>query len=1286
MAVPPTGSSPPPSPIPQLRAASPSDDDWDPDGFDEKQIAISNAQLNPIPPPQERPELAELTVADLGLRALGAGIWDYGLAPIGNGAVNHILAPLASWGMKKAGAALLEYGSNELQNKASEITTVAQNALIAGGGTVIGTAQALVNSPEVQQSVEQMRDRVVADAKKTWETLSQEDWAEDWGAIQEDKTKIFPILANLCEKVPTSAQIAAVLAFPCNKKIKAILLTALAWKLMKPEHKAPIENMGTQILEWAESQWPESKNLIQQAKGHFPAILKSLKESLNTPVIVSGQNINPIASSAPEDPANYFAQIALEARKTQSSRMTAPPEDLVAKISKGDVAPANNPRPEQEASNAKDRADKHLKKLTEYSRHFTVFWVLQWMGGIKEGNNSTLLGLVHEASKLPEVEKPNLWDLFAAKYPEKTKPLSLSWWKCKFSYWIGYKWTSIIPNVVETYLNAGIRVLQERTGHIGPEQSKDIARVLDWVDHFLQGQLAAVDKYNAPIKSNRTLNDYKRRAIIEETYGPSPETLRKRLAWDQTLRNKLAKRAHQKFEEINNDIDLLSLNDDFALENLCKKYSKNLVDGSAPRVLFFRNKQGEFPGGKIFSKVLWVVLRPLEILSNFGIRTIMRDRILPYTLKSLVQGGLDAAQPHYLPFSLALTQFLTGQLKKLKDKLHSNGDPNPIEPITGSEALPDVVSKLKCLLDSADPNKKNRDDFDGRVQKGIEGGILKGGHILLNFLTDESNREEMFALLFQLCKTPFEGQAPLTKEAWKDQSDKYKAEEKLLKKEAQAVFRKLVNDALTEQFECGNPEKTQTIAQGVFDRLKNGGTETFNGFAQSAQQMKEKIEREPRESILEEAMAFGKTMEAFAEAQRGYLDKEGLTQAAKYGIARTLNPIYKITQTLIGHISVLKDAQLQFDIHNQFVEGLAKTDDLIVKASRLMNESPGDLPRLEDFNTALKPLFDHLKEGTVTQKLRSSIEGLSAGFSAICERQKTPDALSKIEPLIGQLERFPNNNRVLPQISEQLEFLEVDEREIIKRLIHQMKPEDLASSIWDGPEVLKIREKYKNATQKQKQEVLEDLRKFQQFAGELRDAYEKFKGKNCEKMKAEIELAIPVIEELQKQVKDIQMEKQINLTADQLGVVSGIAGFLAGFLGGPALGAGLGAAARVGIDNVNGLASNEREMAIAKIVAAAIAAATGTSVAPDLLNPIPLVGDLAKIANTRIGAGIMAGIGMQHFGSHFMQGTIGAVEEQVTEKIMEIFRTGYKNLVIAPHLAHAAATGIMKALSQPQAG
>lgn len=555
---------------------------------------------------------------------------------------------------------------------------------------------------------------------------------------------------------------------------------------------------------------------------------------------------------------------------------------------------------------------------------------------------------------------PSVWKLFVEKLkPSFTQKIKAGW----FYFWYYKTW--FITNVVETYVN---RFIETVTRKLNGTKEERAALFQDWIHNaqaFLIDDRKATEKF-AEGKESGTLGDYRQRAIDQAHGG-------------QTI------------------------------EELCRKFAENWVDEDAPEVPFFTTF-------KSLPLVGWFFRGLQTLINRFIIQRTMSSSILPEVTKSVVKKGLEATEPHNLPFSISLTRFLTTQLGNLRDELEKGENMGAVPPLPGTEELGATVHALMSVLDVEDC--KNKDELiaklaalkqsKGSVDKEIELGITRGGHFLFEYLKRTAESHELFANLLELAAEPFSREL-----RQKDLLAEYSKEQDLLETTRKEVVEKLIDtsikQAIEEVTDGSKPEKVKQAAANSFEAKKEITKKTVDQLSKLCGSIEDKIKKSaqavtPDTDIHQDLATTLKMLQLFATQTQVRDELKQLTEVDRSAVWQIVSPIYQQISQITDKI-----AQLQNDQNEYISFGLDETHlqiigDALPKLKAAIETTPSHLPSMETLFASVEIIKESLgTETPIYKQLKPSIDGFVTSATKIVEEQTKIDILNELARSIKAL-------------------------------------------------------------------------------------------------------------------------------------------------------------------------------------------------------------------------------------------------------------------------------------------
>ncbi len=590
---------------------------------------------------------------------------------------------------------------------------------------------------------------------------------------------------------------------------------------------------------------------------------------------------------------------------------------------------------------------------------FTALLQMRDSCGKVDDNNLALMDLVKRATE--GANPPTIWELFTQHYDLSFFEFIQAAW----TYWFYYK-TSLITNTVNAYLGSFIdNLTKDLTTENSETRTKLFRGLLQNTNQFLIADIQATKDF-AFEKDHGDLEDYRNRAI-ERHYG-------------------------------------------FSLSELCRSFSERRVEESSPQVVFFKDFQ-EIPIIKwAFKAFQWFVNRVI-------IQRSMKSWILPKALESAVNKGLEATQPHNLPFSLSLTRFFTQRLEQLRIKLDTPGSKvaKPDGKFPGTEALPETIKYLKLALaleDAKTPLELRRKFQEIEKDKGwglkptiaqaLEKSIVESSDLLFRYLDETAQSGELFARLLELSIAPFSGVA-------KDQAilqAEYKEEKSKLERTAQDVFKRLVSQGVSEVFNGGNTQDSNNAANESFDDQRVIATKSTEELSEICTRMALKIEQSreaptPENNVQSDIASFLQIMQVLAsrkELQEELKSVKGVDQNA---IWRVLTPLFERAERIQERVLNLQELQDHYPSHAAVVLHLNEMRDLMRSIREQFHAQPRHLqtPLIQSLGKTADDITKCLgAKAPLRIRLQQFIVEISQLSESIVKEQQAIDAIHKLYP------------------------------------------------------------------------------------------------------------------------------------------------------------------------------------------------------------------------------------------------------------------------------------------------
>jgi hypothetical protein len=633
----------------------------------------------------------------------------------------------------------------------------------------------------------------------------------------------------------------------------------------------------------------------------------------------------------------------------------------------------------QERYDATDPKDQIILQRGRLAKKLSVFTVLLQMrercgevrdrqGNVEE-NNLALMNLVKKATEGDTL--PTVWELFTSHYDLTFFQLIKAAW----FYWVYYQ-TSIIDNTVSEYLRSFIDHLTKDLVKPNSETRTLLFRsLLKNVNQFLIADIQATKDF-AYEKDHGDLEDYRNRAI-ERHYG-------------------------------------------FSLSELCRSFSESMVENGSPEVKFFEEFQ-KIP-------VLGWAFKAFQSLVNWLIiRRAMKSMILPPSLQSAVNKGLEATQPHNLPFSLALTRFFTKRLEELRKELKNpaSREAKSEGKFPGTEALPETIKYLKIALALEGPEVEGSDvevaqtplelrrkfeeiekdkgwGFKPIISKSIEKSINDAGDLLFRFLNKEAQSGKLFANLLELSTAPFSG----------EQNDptllaaQYKEEKSKLERTAEGVFKQLVNKGVSEVVNGTDTKESEQTASDSFDDQRVVVHKSVEELSAICTRMAQKVERSreaptPENNVQTDIASVLQIMQALAsrkELQEEFKNVKGVDQNAVW---RVIVPLIERTESIQERVLKLQELQDHYPSHANVVRHLNEMTHHLRSIRNQFHAQPRHLqnPLIQSLGQTADEITQCLgAKAPLRLKLQEFIIQISELSENVVKEQQAIDAIHRLYP------------------------------------------------------------------------------------------------------------------------------------------------------------------------------------------------------------------------------------------------------------------------------------------------
>jgi hypothetical protein len=872
--------------------------------------------------------------------------------------------------------------------------------------------------------------------------------------------------------------------------------------------------------------------------------------------------------------------------------------------------------------------------------------------GKAEDNNLALMNLVKKATE--GANSPSVWELFTSHY-------NLSFFEyiqAAWFYWIYYQ-TSLISNTISAYLGSFVEHLtKDLTKENSETRTFVFSSLLQNAKEFLIDDNQAARDFSQG-KDHGDLASYQNRAI-ERHYG-------------------------------------------FSLSELCKKFSEKRVEKSSPQVEFFKNFQ-------LIPIIGWAFVAFQWFVNHFIIQRSMQSWILPHALESAVNKGLEATQPHNLPFTLGLTQFFTQQFEQLLGKLKNGDDSTPasVDKFPETELLsPTIKELIKAIaLQGIETPLELRKKFaeiergknlvKDRIEKAIEEGIVHSGNLLFRYLNEVAQSGELFARLLDLATTPFSGesksQAVLEAE--------YKAETAKLTRIAETVFKQIVRAAVAKKFNGVKTEDSQNIAQSLFEEQRIIVTKIANELDRLCATMTLKVAQSREEptdenNVQTDIASLLQIMQVLAGRKELVEQLNHLKGPDRNAILGVVTPLMQRAEKIQERVLNLQELQAEYPSDANVVLHFTELGNLIRLIKGQFHAQPRHLqnPLIQSLGkTADELIRCRGAKAPLRIRLQQIINEISRLTETIVKEQQTIEAIHKLYPPRDHVEE----NAPQGLLDEMLSFQRgVHPRgfkpqacmdEIRKCLVHFPSEErgELERIIGDGSNLRKkwpllaqalerIFRKHSIAKNQNKTLLDQALEKSSAWVQEKTLKYKLVKQDDHNKMQMEMSAISSEVTSFVKDVKDMDLNLSASFPSSLYGAICAVpvpalGAWLGSFLGpvlgpvgtiaGAFVGGAAGKYARGIGDKPDG--SNNSMKKVAGITAAAAAT---YYFAPALL---------ATAACSATGA---------FLGWSGMKKVQSGLENMAFNEVWGIFGQAFK-LALHPRIYKAATTRTMKVLSQ----
>lgn len=288
------------------------------------------------------------------------------------------------------------------------------------------------------------------------------------------------------------------------------------------------------------------------------------------------------------------------------------------------------------------------------------------------------------------------------------------------------------------------------------------------------------------------------------------------------------------------------------VEGISKEFGDVMVNELLPENISFFRAGKESPWFLVRCLTKIFASYPEKLLNNF-LRAEMRRQI-PELAKSLIATSREAAQKKNLPFSIAITEGILGQLDKFKTELHqAKGEAAPPPAPRGTDKLPEVVTHLLEVL-RLEPyktrdelkqqlNKKSLFTIPGLdINKHLQDGLVDGCRTFFSHLSDPDNAEELFAQLLYLTNLQLTSKAPSSRRDWLNLETRYNQLQKEMHREAGEIFQSVVRKTVTRKIEGWSDEEKKLMAVSFCSEMRVRLSDTAAHFDKSLSALRGKLQ------------------------------------------------------------------------------------------------------------------------------------------------------------------------------------------------------------------------------------------------------------------------------------------------------------------------------------------------------------------------------------------------------------------------------------------------------------
>lgn len=362
------------------------------------------------------------------------------------------------------------------------------------------------------------------------------------------------------------------------------------------------------------------------------------------------------------------------------------------------------------------------------------------------------------------------------------------------------------------------------------------------------------------------------------------------------------------------------------LAELCQEFTTTAIDNFFPRIpLFEEYKKNRFVGW--FFSILDATVGAL--INYVGLRLV--KRMMPDTIRSVVEQGIAATDPTNLPFVKAVYSTIRELLVDFNAKpLGSTSARAP----AGTDELADTVSEfldtLALALVENDSQSSLQQIIKKMNEKGphwlhtqVQGGIVRGILAFFSYLQDNPNAlEKLFCQMFRLFNKTFAEKSGLSRADLLDQCDQ---EATALAHEAGQFFEKIINTVTDEMFR-GKPDSQANMERAVHTHIANARrTLEELRIASRALTQSAAAPHEGRTTLIELSHV-AQTLQSVTASHFKTLQRLPLSEAAKQGFDSAF---------ALFHATILRLAELNLGMQNLRV--LMTNESLLAKEFAQIN-------------------------------------------------------------------------------------------------------------------------------------------------------------------------------------------------------------------------------------------------------------------------------------------------------------------------------------------------------------